>query len=249
MIVVADSNEQATNPNIISLMTRTFPKMAIASLAFGDYNVILSDGSILAVERKNVGDFLGSIADGRVFRQVEEMSVAQFSCIVMVGELRFNKEDMTVADGRLTGWRGKSVRAAIMAVQFSGCPIFWCSGDNWFPETVMEIIEFVSQPVEHMQRRKRSVTFPPVDLSVDIIGAFPGIGLKRAQALMEFVAPTDYNSLGGAIAWASAFPLLQEGSRPEGWGNKTVQNFRAMLGLGKNQYLEIKEDTNGKKRR
>jgi ERCC4-type nuclease len=250
MILVADSNELGTNPSIIERMKKTFPKMLVSSLSFGDYNAILEDGTIVAIERKNVGDFLNSIADGRVFRQVEQMSAATFYCIIMVGQLRFNKEDMTIADNRLTGWKGKAVRAAIMAIQFSGCPVVGCEDDYDFPEVVSEVIQFSAQPLEHHQKigHRRIVTFPPLELPIEILAAFPGVGVKRAQALMDYVSKTNYNSLGGALAWASAFPLIKEGGRPEGWGNKTVANFRGLLGLRDGQYLEIKEEGNASKK-
>lgn len=250
MIVVADSNEQSTNPSIVALMKKRFPKMTVTSLSFGDYNIILDNGDILAVERKNVGDFLGSVGDGRVFRQVEAMCAARFSCIVMVGSMYYDGNDMVVADRRLTGWNGKAIRAALTAIQFSGCPIVWCDSDGYFPDAVQEMVEFCSRPAEHLQRlsRKRIVTFPPVEVDIEILASFPGVGIKRAQALMDFVANTDYSSLAGALAWASAFPLIKEGGRPEGWGNKTVLNFRGLLGLGNGQYLEIKEEEkNGRK--
>lgn len=242
MLILLDSNEQATNPKFVEELKVHFPKLNITSLEFGDLNIILKNGDILAVERKEAGDFLGSIGDGRVFRQVEKMAAgAKFYCIIIVGSMVFNEEDMTVVNGEVTGWKGKSVRGAIHALQWSACPIFFTTR-QMFPFTLMEVIDFCNKPVEHVQKHHhRVVTFPPLEPAVEIISSFPGIGVKRAQALMDFVARTDYASLGGALAWASAFPLIKEGSRPEGWGNKMVAQFRALLGLKDNQYLEIKD--------
>src|SRR5271157_2960067 len=190
MIVLVDSNEEATNPAIVEIMRTHFTELQVVPLEFGDVNIILEDGSILSIERKNVDDFLGSIGDGRVFRQVERMSNgSKFYCIILVGNIHFDKDDMTVTNGRTTQWRGKSVRGAMMAIQWSGCPILQSANDEMYPFTIMEAVEFCRKPIEHTQGlgHHRIVTFPPVELSLEILSAFPGIGFKRAQALMEFV--------------------------------------------------------------
>ena len=247
MIIFADSNEEATNPRVIEELRKHFTKLQITSLAFGDMNIILDNGDLIAIERKNAGDFLGSIGDGRVFKQVENMAQsAKFYCVILVGSLIFDKDDLTVAAGRETGWKGSAVRAALMAIQWSGCPILSCSSTEMFPFAVEEVIRFCSKPAEHLQSigHRRIVTFPPLELSTEILAAFPGVGIKRAQALIDFVSTTPYNSLGGALAWASVFPLIKEGGRPAGWGDKTVENFRGLLGLEPNQFLQIKEDKN-----
>ena len=97
---------------------------------------------------------------------------------------------------------------------------------------------------------KRIVTFPPIDQRVEIVASFPGIGLKRAESLLRFAKaqldtgdPEDeYSTIAEALTWASAFNFIPSKSRPEGWGDKTVQNFRLALGLDKDQYIDIKKD-------
>lgn len=244
MLVIADSNEEATNPDVIRELRKRFPALYISALTCGDLNVIFDNGSILAIERKNASDFLGSIADGRLFRQVENMAQnSKFYCVIVVGRLEFDENDMVCCNGEVTNWRGASVRGAMYALQWSGCPIIYATSQVGFPFAVGEAINFCSQPEQHLQRigHHRVVTFPPVELSLEILSSFPGIGLKRAQALMDFVNTTKYGSLGGALAWASAFPLMKVGQRPEGWGNKSVESFRALLGLKPTQYLEIRD--------
>jgi ERCC4-type nuclease len=247
MFVMVDTNEQSTNPVVVARLQQVFPNLQITTLLCGDVNIILDDGAILAVERKQAGDFLGSIADGRVFRQVERMAAgAKWSCIILTGALSFDKDDMAVIDGRATNWKGASVRGAMMAIQWAGCPIIG-STEEMYPYVLNDIIQFCSKPSEHQQTlgRKRVVTFPPVELKEEIIAAFPGVGLKRAQALFEFVEgknnPEEGASLSEALSWISAFHLIAEKSRPEGWGNKTVLNVRTALGLQPNQILDIKE--------
>ncbi len=257
MFIIVDQNEQATNPTVVERMRKTFPNLQIANLTCGDVNIILDTGDVLAIERKRADDLLGSIGDGRVFRQVEQMAQgAKWSCIIVEGHITFDKKtDMTVVNGRETKWRGVSVRGALMAIQFAGCPVI-PSMPETYPDVISDVIAFCSKPEVHQQSlsRKRIVTFPPIDLKEEIIAAFPGVGLKRARSLFEFVGSgneNQFSSLAEAICWITAFPGINQSARPEGWGNGTVMNFRAALGLKENEYLtlvEEKEKSDGSKK-
>lgn len=264
MLVMVDSNELATNPKAVALLRKYFPKLQVTQLEFGDINVVLESGNLLSIERKNVGDFLGSVGDGRVFRQIERMANgAKFYAIIMLGQMSFDKDDMVVVDGRVTGWKGVSVRAALYAVQWSACPIIWSSHEG-LPFALQEAISFCEKPEKHMQTlgHKRIVTFPPIDPRTEILAAFPGIGLKKAESLLRFAkdqfkeeakkrgdGEDEFSTIAEALMWASAFPLIASKARPEGWGDKIVQTFRLALGLDKNEYIEIKKDevVNGSK--
>jgi len=252
MFILVDSNEQATNPKVLSRMQRVFPNLQITQLPFGDVNIVLDDGNILAVERKMPGDFLGSIGDGRVFRQVEAMSNGAKWCVIIIeGTFEFTQNDMVRIGLETTNWKGSSVRGAMMAIQWSGCPIVFTYPDN-YPYVIADMIEFCNKPDIHRQSlgRKRIVTFPPIELKEEIVSAFPGIGLKRAKALFEFAGSQHdgISTLAEALCWVSSFPKIASKSRPEGWGDKTVTNFRGALGLRDDEYIDIKEEKKGTKK-
>lgn len=244
MFILVDSNEQATNPKVVKKIQKIFPNLEITSLAFGDMNIVLDDGNILAIERKRAGDFLGSIADGRLFRQVQKMSDgSKWCCIIIEGIFEFSENDMVVIDGEETNWKGASVRGAMMAVQWAGCPIIFTLENN-FADTVLDIVQFVSKPDTHWQSlgRKKIISFPPITLKEEIISAFPGVGLKRAKSLFAFIELQDKNhesTLAEALGWISMFPMISPKSRPEGWGDKTVLNFITALGLEEGYVIDI----------
>lgn len=248
------------NQRAMERFSRYFGELQFAELTCGDINIILDDGKLLAIERKRPGDFLGSIASGRIFRQVENMAKhAMWSCVLVEGLFMFDKNDMAVipiydkADEKIiqyetTNWRGASVRGAMYAIQWSGCPIITVDPSN-VPKMVHDIATFCSKPAEHAQSlgRKRIVTFPPITLPEEIVSALPGVGLKRARALLEFSARQNGNkervpSLAEALSWASMLILIDKKSRPEGWGNQTILNVRTALGLLTGEYLAIQED-------
>jgi ERCC4-type nuclease len=248
------------NARAMARLKGYFGEIEFAELTCGDINIILDDGKLLAIERKRPGDFLGGIASGRVFRQVENMAKnAAWSCIVLEGVFSFDKNDMAVIpiysedDGKIvrwesTEWKGASVRGAMYAIQWSGCPIIMVDPIS-IPKVVHDIAIFCSKPAEHAQSlgRRRIVSFPPITLPEEIISALPGVGLKRARALLEFTKRKNINeervpSLGEALSWASMLNLIDKGSRPEGWGKTTILNVRVALGLEMGEYLTVQED-------
>jgi ERCC4-type nuclease len=217
----------------------------VSKLASGDINVILDNGSILAIERKEIHDFLGSIGDGRIFKQVEMMaSSAKYSVVVIEGSLQINYDtDMVIANGELTNWKGSSVRAALFAIQFSGCPIMFCPKGT-YAQQIEELVKIVSKDDEHLQRiHRRIVTFPPISTAQDILMAFPGIGFKRAESMIKFCGENGSDGkLADMLCWATALQLIPYESRPVGWGNAVVRNFKETMGLQENEYLDKKKE-------
>lgn len=237
-----------------------FGELQFAELTCGDINVILDDGKLLAIERKRPGDFLGSIANGRLFRQVENMAKnAMWSCILVEGLFHFDDTDMAcipvydkseekVLNYERTNWKGASVRGAMFAIQFSGCPII-TTNPIGVPRIVHDIATFCSKPAEHAQSmgRRRIVSFPPISYPEEVISSLPLVGLKRARTLLEFAKVKNGNkervvSLAEALSWASMLNLIDKAHRPEGWGNKTIENVRVALGLELGEYLIVQED-------
>jgi hypothetical protein len=263
-----DRDERADSSNLRAMqrLKTFFPNIQQAALTCGDINVILDGGGTLAIERKRAGDFLGSIGSKRIFRQVENMANnSTWSCVIVEGLISFNQDDMAVIptfdkkdhiDGyETTGWRGVSVRGAMYSIQWSGCPIISIDPLQ-LPHVVADLVQFCSKPSEHSQSlgRKRYVTFPPITLSQEIMSAFPSIGLKRVKSLEAFAQNNnDANvpTLAEMLCWGSYLGKIHKRSRPEGWGDMMVSNFRAALGLQEGEYLSIvrDEEEKGKKGR
>lgn len=250
-MLMVDINEKATNPKQFSILEKAYPKLVLGNLMFGDINAILDNGSLLSIERKKVEDFLASIADNRVFKQVEEMSNgSQYYGIIMIGSLEFSPEDdVVIANGRKTNWKGSAVRAAMFALQWSGCPIAYINSPTLLPQTINEFVNICEKPKEHLHlKHNRIITFPPVDQRVQILASlFPSVGMKRAQSLLEFTAEMEgveeegekYGKLSSAISYATLMPLIPRKKRPEGWGDSLVATIRTILGLKDDEYLDI----------
>jgi ERCC4-type nuclease len=253
MIIIVDQNEKATNPKIVSNLEKYFSKIIIANLNAGDVNIPLDDGSVLAIERKAPHDFLSSIADGRIFEQVESMALhAKYSAFIVTGSFTYrDKSDMCCIDGQDTNWKGASVRSTMNVIQYSGCPVIFCP-ENKYPEMIAEIYNTVNKPDERRAIRKnRIITFPPIDERIQFLAQFPGIGLKTAEEWLKFAGMMDdnadadgYGTIASALEWVTIMSGIDKDVRP--LGTNKILTIRKFMGLASNAYMrqEISTDDN-----
>jgi len=237
MLVLVDSREPQS---IVDALSAVYG-VHVSQLAAGDVNVPTPNG-LLAIERKTPSDLLSSIGDGRLFDQARAMiESVRFPLIVVHGSLLYNQDDLAVADGRDTQWRGVSVRAAIRAVQWAGCAVEIVPTGQ-FVRAIQEAIKSASKERIPAQVQ-HAVTLETLDLRTDYLAGPPGthIGPKRAMSLMQWSG----GRLCEAFVWGSLLIDLSEDAMPEDWGRKTAQDFRDLLQLDPDESFQIynfKED-------
>ena len=245
MSILVDTNEAFQSPKVIKEIEEGFKGVSIikSKLNYGDI-LIVTDGITMAIERKAPYDLLASIGDGRLFRQAENMVTnTPYSFFVVHGSFKYSKDDYVIIRGKVTKWRGRSVRSAIRAIQLAGC-VFTETGSENFADTLHEIVDLVMKP-DHKQkpRKMRAITFPPSDSRVDILSQFDGVGRKRANAILEFVGYNgELGKLAEAMSYGTMMELLNEDSHPEGWGKGTIKKFRESLGLVKDEYITVHKE-------
>jgi ERCC4-type nuclease len=231
-----DSNEAMQTPKVLLDINKEFKgcPVQVMKLQAGDVNILVDD-KFLCIERKAPGDFLASIGDGRLFNQCERMvTITPWSFFLIDGQISFDIDDCAVYDRQITKWQGAAVRAAMVTVQLAGCVLMQLGGTT-FSYMLRQLIDIAMKPVhEQKLRTMRAISYPPIEPAAEVLASFPGVGLKRARRLCD------------AFEWATIFPLIDENSHPEGWGQTTVANFRGMLELKSNEYLKVvKEESNG----
>jgi ERCC4-type nuclease len=86
-------------------------------LPAADYLLFDQDGHTIGIERKEIKDLIGSIAQRKVKRQLE--SLAQFDRGILLIEGRWNvKDDGSLwVHGNRSGWRPQAVQAILLALQ------------------------------------------------------------------------------------------------------------------------------------
>lgn len=261
MLLIVDRNEQSTNPRVFQDVKKHFSSVVVADLPHrihggttvtaGDINIPLDDGNLLAIERKTPHDFLQSISSGHIFDQVEVMAQnSKFSAIIVTGFFTYtDKTDIVMIEGEKTNWKGRAVRATMNVIQYSGCPVIFCPPSKYC-QMIEEIYSTVNKPDKRQAIRKnRIITFPPVDLKVEILCSFPGVGIKAAESLLKFAGQMEnnadeygYGTLSAAIHWATILSQIDKSERPAGWGPAKILTFRKMLGLSAVQYMGLNEE-------
>lgn len=254
MIVLVDTNEEATNPKIVTSIRKKFSTVITTVLPCADINIPLDDGGVLAIERKTCNDFLSSIADGRIFEQVERMAQnAKYSAFIVTGYFTYGeKNDMVFVDSKQTNWKGSAVRSTIRVIQYSGCAIEFCPVSR-FPDIIAELYTTVNKPDERRGIQKhRIITFPPVDDRIEFLAQLPGVQLLLAERLLNWAGMMDgvppdedgntYGTLASALHWLSILSQIDKKSRPKGWGAALIFTLRKFLGLNSNQYIKVQEE-------
>lgn len=261
-LILEDKSEKSSAPNVHKALVKFFPKVRPVNLPHvkhggekvtaGDLNIPLDDGSLLAIERKTVNDFLSSIKKRHIFHQIEVMaSKAKFSAVIVTGVLSFtNITDMAKADGQETGWKGVSVRAVIDEIQYSGCPVRFCPTTQYC-QSILEIYNLVNGERSGGVYKNRIFTFPPVDERIQFLAQLPGVHLKLADNILTFAGKMDgnadelgYGTLAGALHWISILTQIHPEERPKGWGKEKILTQRKFLSLAPNEYFAIVKELN-----
>lgn len=251
MLLIVDKNEKATNPKVFNTLKKYFSDVIEGNLIAGDINIPLDTGDILAIERKTPNDFLASIADGRIFEQVERMQEsAKYAAFIVTGYFTYGeRNDICYIvnennESIQTNWKGSAVRATMTVIQYSGVPLIFCPARR-YPDTIAELYNTVNKPDKRQGiTKKRIITFPPVDDRVEFLAQLPNVGIKLATSLLEFAGMMDknadedgYGTLASALHWLSIMSTIAKSIRPKGWGPEKILGLRKFLGLASNEYI------------
>jgi len=244
----ADKNSRAEKEKYVKLLQKSFSNVISANTKI-DVQVRLGNGENLAIERKNPFDFLASIADGRLERQIEYMhSKAKFVAVIVTGKLNWANE-YVYADEEKTNWKSVSVRGMVRTIMLSGTMIDYCPPSR-YAEQINEIIQTCSRDHGRMFIKRRIVTFPPLDERVQILANFPGISVTLAERVLIWAKvmngdkskADDYASLASTLHWISIMTQIDKASRPTGWGTAKILTVRKMLGLSSNEYIGVNSE-------
>jgi len=183
-------------------------------LESGDY---LFDGDLL-VERKTIPDFCHSIKDGRLFRQVKNLTRCKVpACLILEGKNRLFKE---------TDFSPQAIQGILLSISLAfRLPILRTKNSQ---ETVQVMLQCFKQltkdRLEDIRFNPRISSFkkksnPLLAQRIHILEGFPGIGTDRAERLLK-----KFGNLH-AVFTAEDEELL----KVPGFGKKTVDRLREIL--------------------
>lgn len=225
--IILDSREA----DWVKALTFDVP-MTVQSLPYADAWLATGDATLL-VERKTVGDLLGSIADGRIFDQVARMVDASAWCYVVVTELPAVRSGYVWLQNRITKWKWASVQGALATVQEMGATVLFLENYGAYGP-VLELLARRSREEVRIGRKREGVFATPGEI---VLSSLPGISVVRAQALLDHC---------GSAAWALAY-LTDGGEDIPGVGPATRKAARGALGLDDELTLTVisREGQNG----
>lgn len=248
-MLLVDSNEPATAPDIYAQLQEYFgkPNVIPVKLPTADLAITLGNGAgILRVERKDPGDLLASIGDGRLVKQVDAMVKSDaWASVVITGHLSYDEEDMLCINGKSTNWFGSRVRGALRAVQWAGCLIETCA-PGYYARTVDELVKFASKPTHAQYHPTNRTHRPLVDFfpddstrqeRIEFLMGLPGVGVKMATSLLEWCGTRNHSAIGTlaeAMSWITLFPDMdKDAGLPALWSPKKAIAAREFL-MGQN---------------
>jgi ERCC4-type nuclease len=207
--------------------------VAPTMLDVGDLWASCDDGQMLGVERKAPNDLLASIRDGRLFQQCAALRERfQWAYLVVTGILTDSLDGHVVTNNRTSGWRWTDVQGALLTVQELGVAVVYCAGDEQYEDTVLRLARRERQAEKVLAPRTQSRVLTPAE---QILTSLPGIGLERAQRILEHFG----GNPAYALAWLTWLKTVLE---IDGIGDGTKHQVRRALGLEPDQWLTVFDD-------
>lgn len=219
--IIIDQRE----PDQIKRLTWGQTPVAISLLDAGDAWIAADDGNLLVVERKTPEDFLASIKDGRLFEQVIRMrTISPWCYVVITGALYVLPNGYVQTGNRETGWKAEAVEGAKITIQELGAVIVECK-ELEYPAWIERLANRERGDVRAGAIRNGHILSP----GEQTLTALPGIGLDKAQLLLECHSP----------ARALEFLTRLDLQGIQGIGPKTKENVKRSLGLRDNESLKV----------
>jgi len=207
----------------------------VTALEHGDLLATTDDGTLIAVERKTAGDLLGSLGDGRLWPQLAGMRQQTPWCyLVVCGLLSPAADGFTTTERGVTKWPWPSVQGALIQAQELGVVVVLAADDQDYEATVLRLSSRSHDATVMIKPVKEPSILSEAER---ILTAFPGIGLERVGAILDYTARPCW-----ALAWLTH---LDSTDKVPGVGPGIKRNIRAALGLADNESLWVLVDEGG----
>ncbi|MDG6220348.1 MAG: DEAD/DEAH box helicase [Candidatus Thermoplasmatota archaeon] len=202
--VVVDTRE--FNSSVVKELSRKGVEIESVQLPVGDYII----SSAMAVERKEVADFLTSLMDGRLFSQMADLSKAYMQpVLILEGEGLFQKKNVSK----------QSIYGALASIGADfRIPVYSTKG----PEDTADFIYAMASRgrkaqgrKDHPHRHGKPGTSNVRDSQLFIVEGLPGVSSVAARKLLEHFGSVE------KIFSASQEELMEV----KGIGQKTASNI------------------------
>lgn len=201
--ILLDTRESPETKEILELFLKSEETM----LKVGD--IVYND--LIVFEHKTINDFISSVFDGRLFRQISEMQNNYPHSFVLVSGTLTEVLETAEAIARYS-----SILAAVCSCFARGCPVIFC--DTLV--NMADVIKVLSKKLTDGKERSRPVEKTKMeDKRLQLICSFKGVDATRGKALLN-----RFDTVSNVLNASSSD--LQE---VHGIGKVTADNIRAVL--------------------
>ena len=203
MLVLADTTEERNLPDSLKescLFVSGMEDITGADLIVTPLTIPVSNDTLilrhaeagLCVQRKTVGDFASSIADERLWFQLDKLvKVCDAPWLLLVGDLKESREGKAIIDGRESGWEYWKLGRARIWWQYRGGYIDWISREGGLHEWCHAWAKMLENRDKDGGWGRRVISRPvqqelyeAPDIARTLM-TFPGLGTEKAMAVYE----------------------------------------------------------------
>lgn len=144
------------------------------------------------IQRKELKDFVASVNDGRLAKEVQQMVVCEQSLLVIEGSPRFSMDGALLGDNYGSSWSRHQHTSMLLSVQAAGV---WVLGTSDTGETARLCLDFQAwvRKGEHTSLRKRGGPVHPWgrkenrDYCLHLIMGLNGVGIELASRIYDTI--------------------------------------------------------------
>lgn len=180
----------------------------------------------VGIQRKTVDDFLASVEDNRLAKEIQQLRRVDIAVLVIEGRFRF------AADGSLPRswgrqWTQKQILGVLWSIQAEGIWVAEVDNATQFARYVETLKAWVSKPRHRFGDRRQNAprelwggTRTAKDFGCWLLQGFPGIGPEIAERIWDQF---------GRLPWGWNV-TREEMMEVEGVGEKTVEKLWQVMG-------------------
>lgn len=142
------------------------------------------------VQRKEVADFIASIQDGRLAREVAMMKSLPMKIIVLEGRLTYTSEDMLMYSRRLSTISRTQFEGMIMSLMEKGIHVIHTTDTRDTARWIKLFAQWTSKP-RHASLERRPGPVSPwgnitdEDWAIHFLQGIDGLGSEKAKAIVK----------------------------------------------------------------
>lgn len=178
----------------------------VTMLETGDIYAVTDDGHTLVIERKTQDDFLNTLKDERLFPQMARMvekrnaqfaagePVTEWAYLVIEEPFTADRNGKVITSRGVTGWTWASLQGTLLSIQELGVMVVYANGALDYQDCILRIGRRNRTPEMRVMPAKVPNVLGPAEV---FITSLPGIGIERAQEVLEWAGHNVAHALIG----------------------------------------------------